>query len=170
MTVAEMTASNQYLAFRLDSELFAVGVDKIREIIDFTTVTKVPRTPESMRGVINLRGNVVPVIDMRAKFEVLQGPDTVDTCIVVLEVSMDEETTIIGALVDSVKEVFDMEADMIEPPPKIGTNLSTDFILGMGQRDNDFIIILDVDRVFSTEELLQVHRAGQMPAAEPEQT
>lgn len=170
MTVAEMTESNQYLAFRLDSELFAVGVDKIREIIDFTTVTKVPRTPDSMRGVINLRGSVVPVIDMRAKFGVIQGPDTVDTCIVVLEVSMDDETTIIGALVDSVKEVFEMEADQIEPPPKIGTKLKTDFILGMGQRDSDFIIILDVDKVFSSEELSQVHRAGQMAAGQPELT
>jgi len=160
MIVAEMTGSNQYLAFALDEELFAVGVDKIREIIDFTTVTKVPQTPDSMRGVINLRGNVVPVIDMRRKFAITESPDTVDTCIVVLEVSMDNETTVIGALVDSVQEVFEMEANQIEPPPKIGANLRTDFILGMGRKASDFIIILDVDKVFSSEELSQVTQTG----------
>ncbi|HEB13174.1 MAG TPA: purine-binding chemotaxis protein CheW [Actinobacteria bacterium] len=162
MTVSETTKASQYLAFSLDDELFAVNVDKIREILDYTTVTRVPQTPDFMRGVINLRGGVVPVVDMRRKFDISECQDTVDTCIVVLEVSLDGKITLIGALVDSVQEVFDLEANQIEPPPKIGTNLNTDHILGMGKREEDFIIILDVDKVFSGEDISKVQSVSKL--------
>ena len=109
--------------------------------------------PEFMCGVINLRGGVVPVVDLRLKFGMSEAEKTVNTCIVIVEVSIDEESAVLGALVDSVQEVFEFEPDQIEPAPKIGTRLKTDFIKGMGKRDDQFIMILDIDKVFSIEEL-----------------
>lgn len=153
MSVASITDTRQYLTFQLGDEVFALGVSNVREILEFTTVTKVPKTPEFMRGVINLRGSVVPVLDMRLKFGLTRTEKTVDTCIIVVEVSFEEENTIIGALVDSVQEVFDLEPDQIEPAPRIGTQLKTEFIKGMGKRDDHFIILLDIDKVFTSEEL-----------------
>jgi purine-binding chemotaxis protein CheW len=153
MSIASITDTRQYLTFQLGEEVFALGVSNVREILEFTTVTKVPKTPEFMRGVINLRGSVVPVLDMRLKFGLTRTEKTVDTCIIVVEVSFEEENTIIGALVDSVQEVFDLEPDQIEPAPKIGTQLKTEFIKGMGKRDDHFIILLNIDKVFTSEEL-----------------
>jgi purine-binding chemotaxis protein CheW len=153
MSVISIVDTRQYLTFQLNEEVFAVDVSHVREILEFSTVTKVPKTPEYMRGVINLRGSVVPVLDMRLKFGMTQTEKTVDTCIIVVEVSFDGETTIIGALVDSVQEVFEMEPEQIEPAPKIGIQLKTEFIKGMGKRDDSFIIILDIDKVFTSEEL-----------------
>jgi len=157
MTIASITDTRQYLTFQLGEEVFALGVSNVREILEFTTVTKVPKTPDFMRGVINLRGSVVPVLDMRLKFGLTRTEKTVDTCIIVVEVTFEDENTIIGALVDSVQEVFDLEADQIEPAPRIGTQLKTEFIKGMGKRDDQFIIILDIDKVFSSEELAVAH-------------
>jgi purine-binding chemotaxis protein CheW len=125
----------------------------VREILEFTGVTKVPRTPEFMRGVINLRGSVVPVMDMRLKFNLSETEKTVNTCVIVVEVLLDGETMVIGALVDSVQEVFELEPSQIEPAPKIGIQVDTGFIKGMGKRDDRFIIILDIDKVFSSTEL-----------------
>ena len=109
-----------------------------------------------MRGVINLRGSVVPVLDMRLKFGLTRTEKTVDTCIIVVEVFFEDESTIIGALVDSVQEVLELEPDQIEPAPRIGTQLKTEFIKGMGKRDDRFMILLDIDKVFSSEELAVV--------------
>ncbi len=148
-----ITETETYLTFTLDDEAFAVSVSNVREVLDFTTVTKVPRTPDFMRGVINLRGSVVPVMDMRLKFGMPRTEDTVDTCIVVMEVTFDDEITIIGALADSVKEVFELDPFNIDPPPRIGTHLDTEFIKGMGKRDDKFIIILNIENVFSSGEL-----------------
>ena len=131
-----------------------MDVFHVREILEFTTVTKVPRTPDYMRGVINLRGGVVPVLDMRLKFGLSQTEKTVDTCIIVVEVFFEDESTVIGALVDSVQEVLELEPDQIEPAPRIGTQLKTEFIKGMGKRDDRFIILLDIDKIFSSEELI----------------
>jgi purine-binding chemotaxis protein CheW len=170
MSVSSITETRQYLTFNLDEESFALDVDNLREILEFTKVTKVPQTPEFMRGVINLRGNVVPVIDMRLKFNLSEVEKTVNTCIIVVEVPFDDEHTIIGALVDSVQEVFDLEPDQIEPAPKIGARLRTEFIKGIGKRDNAFIMILDIEKVFSADELEAVDgriRGGrEMVAAE----
>lgn len=158
MSVAGITETTQYLTFKLGDEIFALDVAKVREILDFTTVTKVPQTPDFMRGVINLRGSVVPVVDMRLKFAMSSTEKTVNTCIVVVEVNLDGEAIILGALADSVQEVIDLEPDQIEPAPKIGTKLRTDFIKGMGKINSRFIMILDIDRVFSTNELSTVSR------------
>ena len=153
MSVSSITKTSQYLTFKLEDEVFALDISKVREVLDFTDVTKVPETPAFMLGVINLRGSVVPVVDMRLKFGMNRTEKTVNTCIIIVEIEIDGETTILGALADSVQEVMDLDPDQIEPPPRIGTRLKTKFIKGMGKRDNQFIIILDIDKVFSADEL-----------------
>jgi len=148
-----MTDTCQYLSFILDEELFALDIGKVREVLDYTKVTKIPNMPKFMMGVINLRGNVVPVVDMRLKFGMMKAEKTVNTCIVIVEVFIEKEVNILGIMVDSVQEVFELESGQIEPPPKIGIKLNTEFIKGMGKKDDKFIIIMDVDRVFSADEL-----------------
>jgi purine-binding chemotaxis protein CheW len=145
--------SRQYLTFTLAKETYALDIDKVREILDWTPVTRVPRCPDFMRGVINVRGGVVPVIDLRVKFGMEASTKTVDSCIVITEIALGDESIVLGALADSVQEVIDLEPEAIEPAPRIGTRLNTDFIHGMGKRDDEFIIILDIDRIFSEEEL-----------------
>jgi purine-binding chemotaxis protein CheW len=167
MSATEILEMTQYLTFKLEDEVFALDISKIREVLDFTTITRVPRTPEFMRGVINLRGSVVPVVDMRLKFGMSRTEKTVNTCIIIVDVTVDGEKLILGTLADSVQEVLDLDPDHIEPAPKIGTRLKTDFIKGMGKRDTYFIIILDIDKVFSSEELTLVQDVGGgMPASE----
>jgi len=159
MSTTGAMETTQYLTFKLDDEVFALDITKVREVLDFTSITRVPRTPEFMRGVINLRGSVVPVVDLRLKFGMTKTEKTVNTCIIIVEVVVDGETTFLGALADSVQEVMDLEPGHIEPAPRIGTRLNTEFIKGMGKRDADFTIILDIDRVFSTDELALVQAA-----------
>jgi len=156
MAMTETTEMTQYLTFKLADEIYALDIGKVREVLDLTAITKVPRTPEFMRGVINLRGSVVPVVDLRLKFGMAMTERTVNTCIIITEVTVDSETTVLGALADSVQEVLELDPGSIAPPPKIGTRLRTEFIKGMGKRDDRFILILDIDRVFSTEELAMV--------------
>ena len=145
--------TTQYLTFKLRDEVFALDIGKVREVLDFTTVTKVPQTPDFMRGVINLRGNVVPVVDMRLKFGLSMTEKTVNTCVIITEIDVDGETTVVGAMADSVQEVLDLEPEQIEPPPRIGSKMNTDFIMGMGKHNDQFIIILNIDKVFSGIEL-----------------
>ncbi len=161
MAITETNETTQYLTFKLEEEVFALDISMVREVLDFTTITKVPRTPEFMRGVINLRGSVVPVVDMRLKFGMSRTEKTVNTCIIIVEVTVDDEKLILGTLADSVQEVLDLDAAHIEPAPKIGTRLRTEFIKGMGKRDDHFIIILDIDRIFSAEELTLVQDVGE---------
>ena len=164
--------ARQYLTFKLGNEIFATDVAKVREVLDLTTITQIPRTPEFMAGVINLRGSVVPVVDLRLCFEMSKTESTRNTCIVVVEVLLEGESTVIGALTDSVEEVIDLEPEQIQPAPKIGTQIRTDFIKGMGKRDTQFIMILDIDRVFSAEELAAVRglepEAVKQPPAQPQ--
>lgn len=148
--------SSTFLTFGLGEELFALKVNHVREVLDVGDVTRVPRMPDFMRGVINLRGSVVPVVDLRKKLGMGAVEDTVNTCIIVVEVDIDGEPVVIGAMADSVQEVFELGEGDIEPPPSIGTNLDAGHILGMGKCDNGFLIILDIDRVFSGEEIFEV--------------
>ena len=157
MSVNEITETRQYLTFKLGNEIFATDVAKVREVLDLTAITQIPRTPEFMAGVINLRGSVVPVVDLRLCFEMTKTASTRNTCIVVVEVLLDDEPTVIGALADSVEEVIDLEPEQIQPAPRIGTQIRVDFIKGMGKRENNFIMILDIDRVFSADELASFH-------------
>ena len=162
MSTQVIEKTSTYLTFTLGEEVFAVDVSKVREVLELTKITKVPKVPDFMRGVINLRGTVVPVIDLKLKFGMGVTKDAIDTCIVVMEVSMnkDKELTILGMLSDSVQEVIDMEPENIEPAPHVGTSVNTDFIKGMGKRDGNFIIILDIDKVFEGKELEVVKTAS----------
>jgi purine-binding chemotaxis protein CheW len=168
MSVASITETGQYLTFRLDEEVFALDISKVREVLDFTKITKVPQTPDFMLGVINLRGSVMPVVDMRLKFGLSKTEPTVNTCIIIVEIELDGEITMLGALVDSVQEVMELDPDQIEPPPRIGTRLNTKFIKGMGKHGEGFLIIIEIDKVFSVDELAMAQEIGgeQLPLAE----
>jgi purine-binding chemotaxis protein CheW len=148
--------NDQYLTFVLEDEIFALEIGKVREVLDFTSPTKVPQTPHFMKGVINLRGSVVPVVDMRLKFGMTETQQGVNTCIIIVEVDMKGEPAVLGALADSVQEVLEIAPEQIKPAPSIGTSLKIDFIKGMGKREEEFVIILDIDKVFSTDELAMV--------------
>ncbi len=163
MTTAVDIEADQYLTFRLDSESFALTISKVREILDYTAITRLPRMPAFMRGVINLRGKVVPIVDLRERFGMSATERTANTCIIITEIATDDQVAVIGALADAVQEVVDLEPSQIEPAPRIGTHLHTRFITGMGKRDGSFLIILDFDRIFSTEELERVQEAGADP-------
>ncbi|MDR3568911.1 MAG: chemotaxis protein CheW [Syntrophobacteraceae bacterium] len=163
MSVESITETSQYLTFKLHEEVFALDISKVREVLDFTSVAKVPRTPDFMLGVINLRGSVVPVVDVRLKFGMTGTQRSVNTCIIIVEIEIDGESTILGALVDSVQEVLDLDPNQIEPPPRIGTRLDTRFIKGMGKRESEFLIILDIDEVFSVRELASVGQTCEEP-------
>lgn len=144
----------QFFTFTLAQEVFAVDIAQVREVLEFTETTKIPRTPPSMCGVINLRGHVVPVVDLRLKFGMPSGERTVNTCIIILDVALDDgDSAVLGVLVDTVQEVLDLDAHQMEPPPKIGTHLRTDFIRAMGKQDEAFIIILDTNKIFSADEV-----------------
>ncbi len=166
MAVEGITDISQYLTFMLDDEIYAIDIQQVREVLDFTEVTRVPRMPDYMRGVINLRGGVVPVVDLRLKFDMSCTEKTVDTCIIIMEITIDGETNLIGALADSVSEVLVLEPDQIEPAPKLGMRLKTEFIKGMGKKKEDFIIILDIDKVFSAEELVNISSEDSLDAKE----
>jgi purine-binding chemotaxis protein CheW len=150
---AATNETNQYLTFKLEEETFALDISKVREVLEYTPVTKVPRMPEFMQGVINVRGSVVPVVDMRVKFGMHVGERTVNTCIIIVEVMVDDGRNILGALVDSVQEVIELQPEEIERAPNIGMRLNNEFIRGMGKHNDRFVIILDVDKVFSSDEI-----------------
>ncbi|PTN37904.1 chemotaxis protein CheW [Desulfonatronum sp. SC1] len=158
------TTLRQYLTFTLEKALYAMDIAKVREVLEYTEITRVPRTPEFLRGVINVRGRAVPVVDMRLKFGMSRTVPTVNTCIIISEVELDGETTILGVLADSVQEVFDLEPDQIEPAPRLGARINSGFIDGMGKHGEDFVIILNIDKVFSSEELAVVLDVGDKEA------
>ena len=161
MEVTDTINSLQYVTFSLDEELFGVEVSRTREILSLTPITRVPQTPDYLLGVINLRGQVVPVVDMRLKLGLPAGKETEDTCIIVIEVQVDGETLTIGALADAVREVLEIRADQIEPPPKLGTRLKTEFIRGMGKIDDQFTILLNIDRIFCSNDLVMVQEVAE---------
>lgn len=168
MSVSVITEPTKFVTFKLDEELYALAINQVREVLDFTSVTKVPQMPGFMRGVINLRGSVVPVVDLRLKFGLESTAKTLETRVIIVQVTVDGEETILGAMADAVREVIELEPGQIDEPPKIGTRLKTEFIEGMGKVNDEFIIILDIDRVFSAEDLTAVAEADQpAPAVEP---
>jgi purine-binding chemotaxis protein CheW len=156
MGAKDATGMTQYLTFTLDGEVFALEISKVLEVLDYTAITRVPRVPNFLLGVINLRGSVVPVVDLRLKFGMTRTENTVNTCIIITEVSVANESRIIGTLVDSVKEVIDLRNDDLGPAPKIGMRLDIECVKGVGKYDG-LIIILDIDRVFSVNESVIEH-------------
>lgn len=147
----------QYLVFSLCGETFAIGIRSIKEIIEYGHLTEVPMMPDLVRGVINLRGAVVPVIDLTARFG--RGRTEVGrrTCIVIVELEQDGECQDVGVIVDSVNEVIDIPGAEIEPPPAFGATIRTDFIAGMGKVAGRFVIILDIERILSLAELASIN-------------
>ena len=144
---------NQYLTFVLSGEIFALGILSIKEILEYEAPTDVPMMPKFVRGVVNLRGAVVPVIDLSARFGRSTTAVTKKTCIVIVEIILHEERQVLGVLVDAVNEVLEIARSDIEPPPSFGTSVRTDFIQGMGKVRDRFVIILNVDSVLSVDEM-----------------
>jgi purine-binding chemotaxis protein CheW len=152
----------KYLTFALANEEFGLEILKVREIIGIMEITAVPQTPEYVRGVINLRGQVIPVIDLRAKFGMEAIETTDQTCIIVVEISQDDRKFNTGIVVDHVQEVLDIVGDQIEDSPQFGSNVATDFILGMGKIGDSVKILLDIDKVLASEELVNFfNKAGE---------
>ncbi|MBN8763307.1 MAG: chemotaxis protein CheW [Thiobacillus sp. 63-78] len=149
----------QYLTFMLGGETFAIGILAIKEIIEYGNLTEVPMMPDYIRGVINLRGSVVPVVDLSTRFGRKSTQLTRRTCIVIIEVASDQETQVVGVVVDAVNEVLEIAQDQIEPPPAFGAKIRTDFIRGMGKVDGKFVIILNVGNVLSIDDLALLEQA-----------
>ena len=145
--------AGRYLTLTLGDEYFAIGIANVREILDLTDITRIPQTPDFMLGVVNVRGSAVPVVDLRMKFGMGRVEHTLNTRIVIVEVAKNATVRTIGAMADSVKEVLELEEGQIDPPPHMGTSVRVDFIRGIGRSGGRFILILDTDKVFTTEEL-----------------
>lgn len=143
---------SSYLSFKIGEEVFAVNVSRVIEIVEMPPITSVPQAPPFMRGVINLRGSVLPVINTRIKFGLEAQADTINTCIVVIDVHIEQEDVRIGIVADAVQEVFELREEEMIPPPRVGNKYKADFIKGLGRSDEKFILILDVDKVFTTSE------------------
>lgn len=152
-TVQASADHTQYLTFMLGGEVFAIGILAIKEIIEYSGLTVVPMMPDCIRGVINLRGAVVPVMDLMARFGKESGAVTKRTCIVIVEIEAAGEQQVIGVIVDSVNAVVEIASSEIEPAPSFGARIHSDFIEGMGKINGRFIILLNVDRVLSSDEM-----------------
>ncbi|WP_027368967.1 chemotaxis protein CheW [Desulfocurvibacter africanus] len=155
------TQTCQYLTFTLGSEIFALDIDAVREVLELRPVTRIPRMPDHMCGVINLRGQGVPVIDLRRKFRLECAETTVDTCIIIVETKGPEGQDNMGVLVDSVREVLEIPSESIMPAPKMGAVVDADFIEGIGRQDESFMIILRAERIVSDEIVEQVLTTAQ---------
>jgi len=145
--------TGKYLTFILAEEEYGIGILKVKEIIGMMPITTIPRTPESLKGVINLRGKVIPIIDLRLKFNMEAIPYSDRTCIIVVEIDSNASTLLIGIVVDAVSEVLNIREEEIEETPKFGTSLNTEYILGMAKRDGGVKILLNIDKVLSSEEI-----------------
>ena len=145
--------SGQYLTFQLGEELFAFDVLRTNEVLEVSQVTRVPGASDAMIGVINLRGSVVPVIDLRKRLAMTVKEYTIDTAIIIIDTEYGEEKVIIGVLVDAAKQVIMLDKSQLEAPPKVGMNLNTEYITAIGKHDNNFIILLNSDKIFSEKEL-----------------
>ena len=166
-TTATVDDDQQYLTFLLSGEMFAIGILNIKEIIEYGSLTEVPMMPSFIRGVINLRGSVVPVVDLSARFGRGKTEVSRRTCIVIIEVQNgDESKQDIGVVVDSVSEVLEIPKSEIEPPPAFGAKIRVDFIHGMGKVAGKFVIILNADKVLSVDELSMLGQAATMPLVE----
>lgn len=142
----------QYLAFALAGGEYAIGILKVKEILQYEELTKVPSTPRSIRGVLNLRGSVVPVVDLSVKFGLAETAVTRRTCVLVVETAFEGVPTVMGLVADAVSEVIELGPDEIEEPPAFGTRVRTEHLLGVGKVGRKFVLILDIDEVLSAEE------------------
>ena len=174
--IKEAVEREQYLTFFLVNEECAISILKVREIIEYDTITTVPKMAPWMRGVINLRGSVVPVVDLAAKFRMEQKPVGKTTCIVIVEAQFEDQQTTVGLIVDAVSQVMELSEDDIQPVPDFGTSVKMDYLIGMAQSGKKFALLLDVDKVLTTEELrdlsvvsssMEIAGAGEFSGEEP---
>lgn len=170
MAASDDGARTQYLSFSLRGTEYAVGILKVKEILQFEQTTRVPSTPRSVRGVINLRGQVVPVIDLASKFGLGETAPTRLTCILIVEALLEGAPAVVGVLADSVQEVVELGAADVEPTPAFGTHVKVEFLLGVGKIGKRFVLLLDLDRVISADERefareVAAHEAGALAAA-----
>jgi len=151
----------QLLTFLIGQEEYAVSIHRTREIIEYPPITQVPGTPAYIRGVLNLRGSVVPVVDLARKFGLPEAPVTNRTCVVILEVELGDEAAVMGVVADAVSQVIELSPDEIEEPPSFGTQVRVDYLLGMGRSGQRFVLMLDIDKVLSEGELQDATRLAQ---------
>jgi purine-binding chemotaxis protein CheW len=157
-TITTQTA--QYITFKLGDESFAINVAHVREVLELSLITKVPTAPAYMRGVVNVRGKATPVVDLRLKFGLPAAADTLQSRIVVMELDLDGESTVVGGIADSVHEVIELDASQILPPPRIAMRWRSELIEGMGRRGDEFIIILDIAEVFASDAAALIESAS----------
>ncbi|MFP4485209.1 MAG: chemotaxis protein CheW [Spirochaetota bacterium] len=161
----EESLTNQYLTFALDSERYALNVTQVREVLEVATIHRLPHMPDYVRGVTNVRGKVLPVVDLRLKFGMDEREDTVDTAIIVADVGVGADAITVGCRADAVDQVIDIPAESIEPPPRLGTRVNGEFIQGIGKVDETFVVILRLDKVFGDGELSAVTAQAETTAA-----
>jgi len=158
----------KFLTFLMANEKYGLEILKVREIMGMMDVTSVPTTPAFVRGVINLRGKVIPVVDLRLKFGLEAKEDTQRTCIIVVHLTHTAQEMTMGIIVDEVSDVLDIDQNQIEPPPSFGANIRTDFILGMGKVDQKVMTMLDIDRVLSDQEIALVESSSEKTGSQPD--
>lgn len=151
--ISKKYTSDSFLSFKLGEETFAANVEKVLNILELTKITKIPKAPVYMKGVINLRGAVLPLIDTRIKFDMGETEFTNNTCILVLDIHLNGEPVQVGALVDSVQEVIELKDDDVSPPPSLGNKYKSEFIEGMARVNDEFVMLLDMDLLFTLDEL-----------------
>ena len=156
MSDERYNGTERFLTMSLGKEYFALDIYAVREILDMTEITRIPQTPEYMRGVVNVRGGAVPVVDLRLKFGMPAGERTLNTRIVILEIARGDARAAIGAIADSVKEVLEIESGRIDPPPRMGIGDKADFIRGIARHNDRFLLVLDADKVFTTDDILSL--------------
>ncbi len=152
--------AGKYLTFSLENEEYGIGILKVKEIIGMMPITSVPRTPKFVKGVVNLRGKVIPVVDLRLKFEMESIEYTERTCIIVVEIDLENNTVLIGIVVDSVSEVLNIKEEDVEETPEFGARLNTNYILGMAKTDHGVKILLDIDCVLTSDEIKLIEKTG----------
>lgn len=156
MVTQDHVETLQVLSFVLDGDYFAIGIDSIQEVIEYKNVTRVPRSPEFMQGVINLRGQVIPVVDLRVLFSMEVADVTLDTCIIIIDVDVEGEQNPIGIVADSVKEVVEFDVSAIQAAPKIGLSVDNRFIYGMVEQESNLLILLSIQQVFDADDIQQL--------------
>src|SRR5258706_5663173 len=165
MSTSNEAVQAQLLTFLLAGDSYAVSILRVREIIEYEEVTRVPNMPPSIRGVINLRGAVVPVVDLAVRFNAGESRLTKRSCVIIVEVDVDGAHLVVGLMADAVSQVIELPAADIEPPPSFGTRVRADFLQGLGKIGKSFVLILDIDRVLSNEEVLAAIEAPLAHAA-----
>jgi purine-binding chemotaxis protein CheW len=162
----DKSREGSYLSFKIGEETFAVHVNEVLNILEMTKITSIPKAPKYLKGVINLRGIVLPVVDARLKFNMEEREYTTNTCIIVMDLNINDELVNVGFIVDQVQEVLELESKQIEPTPSLGTSYKAEFITGMAKVNNEFVMLLNMEKIFSHDELTMLKSENTEAVAE----